>query len=165
MRAITVTAAALLATATLAACSDRVDTVSGQAAPVTAAPATSAPAPNHTATTHAATTPPPAGSAKTTTGAPAPKKACPVTAATLYRALKADKSMWDRTATPTGLEKATCAEGYATAITIVKNVDPAGVLFKYDPATAAWKPLNLGSGGYCEGYVKQSLAQRLGNGC
>jgi hypothetical protein len=164
MRAITVTAAALLATAALAACSDRVDTVSGEAAPVTAAPAGSA-APAPTVTTPAATTPPAAGSAKTTTGAAAPKKACPVTAATLYRALKADKSMWDRTATPTGLEKATCAEGYATAITIVKNVDPAGVLFKYDPATAAWKPLNLGSGGYCEGYVKQSLAQRLGNGC
>jgi hypothetical protein len=163
MRALAATAALFAAAASLAACSSSIDKVGGEAAPVTATATT--PAITAPATTAPAATATGASPSKAPTSADTKKGACPVSNATLYAALKADKQMWERVADPTGLQDATCADGYATAMSIAGNVDPAGILFKYDTAKSAWKPLNLGSGGYCEGYVSASLAARLGNGC
>ncbi|MEV4351346.1 hypothetical protein AB0J83_43375 [Actinoplanes sp. NPDC049596] len=180
MRAITATVALALAGLTLAAC-DTPEHVSTAAAPVaTASPVapsiseTTAPPASGTTASPTSESPTSASStaasppvATATRGSTGPRAAdpCPVTAKVLYRALRADKNMSERTAPATGLQSATCYQGFATAKTIVENVDPAGVLFKYDPDTRVWRPINLGSGGYCEGYTSAVIAQRLGNGC
>ncbi|XVV09308.1 hypothetical protein ACQP2X_31245 [Actinoplanes sp. CA-131856] len=185
MRALTATTVAIAAFAVtaLAAC-DSPEHVDGVAAPVTTTspaaaaanstvPASAAPTSSPTAT--ATTTKPtatadaePTATAKTSSTAP-PRDAnpCPVSAAVLYKALRADKDMSARTTPTVALKNETCYQGYATAITIVegKNVQPAGVLFKYDTEARTWRPLNLGSGGYCEGYTSAAISKRLGNGC
>lgn len=161
---------AVLITAALTACAKQVDVVDGAAAPAidptsAAAPAatpTSAAAPatkltSRTPDTAKSSTPTDAGVTKTS-------GACPASAATLYKALRNDDDMYERTANPTGLKNPTCTGSYATATTVVQgDIDPAGVLFKYQNGT--WRPINLGSGGYCDGYTSAAVAERLGNGC
>ncbi|MFF5076770.1 hypothetical protein ACFY36_06945 [Actinoplanes sp. NPDC000266] len=176
MRALTATitlAVAVFAVIGLAAC-DGPEHVNGVAAPVTttsaAAAAATSTVPTSTAPTSAptvtATTAKPTATAKTS-APPRDANPCPVSAAVLYKALRADKDMSARTRPTVALKDETCYQGYATAITIVegKNVQPAGLLFEYDTEARTWRPLNLGSGGYCEGYTSAAISKRLGNGC
>ncbi|XVU22119.1 hypothetical protein ACQPZJ_33275 [Actinoplanes sp. CA-054009] len=170
MRALTATLALAATGLALAACTNP-EHVSGAAAPVTTATAAAAATPSATASTAAPATTDssePAATvapASTTTASPRVTDPCPVTSAVLYKALKADKDMFGRTAKASGLKSPTCYQGYATAKTIVENLDSSGVLFRYDTETRAWRPLNLGSGGYCEGYAPAAIAKHLGNGC
>ncbi|GAA2645355.1 hypothetical protein [Paractinoplanes durhamensis] len=162
MRTFAVAAAVFLAAASLAACDSSVDTVDGQAAPVTA---TTTAAATTAATTAAATTTTPATATSSSAKPPAAKSPCPVTAAVLDKALKNDAAWTDRVPSDTHLTEVTCTGGWATGMSIVKDVDPAGILFKYNTATGAWKPVNMGSGGYCDGFTSVAVATKLGNGC
>ncbi|SNY48813.1 hypothetical protein [Paractinoplanes atraurantiacus] len=178
MRAFTAILALAATSLALAAC-DSPEHVDGVAAPVTttspAATASTSAVPTSSPTATATTVKPtatvdaePTATAKASaTAPPRDTNPCPVSAAVLYKALRADKDMSARTKPTVALKDETCYQGYATAITIVegKNVQPAGVLFEYDTEARTWRPLNLGSGGYCEGYTSAAVSKRLGNGC
>jgi hypothetical protein len=102
---------------------------SGQPAPATIASPTAAP------TTAPAPTTPAAG--------------CPVTAATLEAAFTANAELAGAIVLGGGFARITCYHDYAVAHTTPTNVDPALVLFAYDPATGVWRALTGGTAVPC----------------
>ncbi|MDI1464667.1 hypothetical protein QEZ54_27220 [Catellatospora sp. KI3] len=133
-------ATALIAVTT--ACSEGAGTAAG-ATPSAAAPAS------------------PAASPSTDTG-------CPPDVNLMYEALKATPAVFDEIdKSVTGIGEPRCAEGWSTAMTVVKNADPLVVLFRYDPATGKWTPVAVGSDGVCDGAVKvpETVQAKLHQGC
>ncbi|MEV6520645.1 hypothetical protein AB0M43_01720 [Longispora sp. NPDC051575] len=91
---------------------------------------------------------------------------CPVTADALMTALKAKGSdIYTRAASPAALHKVSCHEKFAVAATVPDGEhQPSRIAFGYDSASTTWRPLNLGSSGFCAGYVPDHLAANLA-GC
>jgi hypothetical protein len=88
---------------------------------------------------------------------------CPVDAITLYAALRSgDQSYYDRAANPAALANPVCVDGFAVAKTVPAPERQATlILFVFDRAAAAWRPLNLGSADLCDSQVPSDVAARL----
>ncbi|MGA8112824.1 MAG: hypothetical protein WCA46_04080 [Actinocatenispora sp.] len=86
---------------------------------------------------------------------------CPVDAATLLAALK-ESDIYGRSGDPDDLKDVECYRGYAVAGAVRRDNDPEyqapGILFGYSEPDSAWRALNLGSLGYCDGYVPADVA-------
>jgi hypothetical protein len=95
-----------------------------------------------------------------------PGEGCPVTVETLLSALrKSDTDVFDRAARPDGLRNPVCYRGYAAAGTVPDGKSqPSRIVFGLDAGTATWRPLNVGSADYCDGYVPSDIAAHL-DGC
>jgi hypothetical protein len=72
--------------------------------------------------------------------------------------------MYDKAGSPSALEAPACVTGFAVA----KDVDnpsggePGYVLFRYNATKQTWTPVNVGTSGFCKGYVTPaSLASSL----
>jgi hypothetical protein len=87
---------------------------------------------------------------------------CPVSADTLLTALKRSSI---KVRVPASLIDIVCYQNYANAWTPLEEFSRAGIVFRYDVGTGTWSALNIGSGGYCEGYVPREIAAHLGAGC
>lgn len=111
----------------------------------------------------------PATPPATSAAAPAPvDDGCPPDVNLLYEWLKATPAIVDEIdSSLTGLQKPTCADGWAAARTVVKNADPVLVLFKRDPETGRFDPVAAGTDGVCDGAVKvpAKTQAKLGPGC
>ncbi|MGY0231955.1 hypothetical protein [Longispora urticae] len=120
--------------------------------------ATASPAPTATTATTATTSPAPQ-SGVTDIG-------CPATPDVLLAALKAKGSdIYTRAASPAALHDVSCHEKFAVAATVPDGQhQPSRIVFGYDAASRSWRPLNLGSSGFCAGYVPDHLAANLA-GC
>ncbi|GHJ47789.1 hypothetical protein Cs7R123_51310 [Catellatospora sp. TT07R-123] len=93
---------------------------------------------------------------------------CPPDVNLMYESLKATPAVFDEIdKSVTGIGEPKCAEGWSTAMTVVKNADPLVVLFRYDPATGKWTPVAVGSDGVCDGAVKvpDAVQAKLHPGC
>jgi hypothetical protein len=91
-------------------------------------------------------------------------QACPVTVATLEAALKASKdTTFSSIAGKATLDRLECYQTFAVLRSTLKqaNAQPSWLVFGYDPATRAWKPLNGGSAGPCKGHVPDDVAKHL----
>ncbi|MEV6525095.1 hypothetical protein AB0M43_24375 [Longispora sp. NPDC051575] len=136
--------------------------------PRTAQPHTTTPAASAAASPTGTVTPPTAGATTRPTTAPpgAPTTGCPATAETLLAALRAPGSDVDtRAAHPAALHQVSCHERFAVASTVPDGQhQPSRIVFGYDAASTTWRPLNLGSSGFCAGYVPDHLAANLA-GC
>ena len=88
--------------------------------------------------------------------------ACPVSEEALFAALKADVAFYQRAGKPTALYHVTCYDNYATVGAEIDGRKLQGaIFFGYDPATMTWRPLNMGSAGYCKGYVSPEIASHF----
>ncbi|GAA0924967.1 hypothetical protein [Virgisporangium aurantiacum] len=156
----------IAAGAALAACDPAPTTTSGPTAPPTTTPpttATTAASPANTATD----TPPPTSTRTPTPGNADAPDACPVSAQTLLGVLKGT-DIAHRGGDPTALEGVSCYKNYAYARDADKTQthERAYFLFGYVRPGNRWIPLNLGTGGVCEGYVlDKAVRDRLGEGC
>ncbi len=76
---------------------------------------------------------------------------CPVTAESLLAVLRADPDgMYGRAGRPGALVEVVCHQGFAVARTPADGVsDAVSILFRLDPGTTEWRPLNLGSADFC----------------
>ncbi|MEU8074648.1 hypothetical protein AB0B31_04305 [Catellatospora citrea] len=118
----------------------------------------------------AASTPAPAVSAPADSPAPAASTddGCPPDVNLMYEWLKATPTIFNEIdKSVTGIGEPKCADGWSTAMTVVKNADPLVVLFKYEPNTGKWIPVGLGSDGVCDGAVKvpEAVQAKLHPGC
>lgn len=88
---------------------------------------------------------------------------CPVDAATLYKALRSgDQSYYIRAASPAALATPVCVEGFAVAETVpAPERQAALILFVFDRAAAAWRPINLGNADLCDSQVPSDVAAQL----
>ncbi|MGA8112826.1 MAG: hypothetical protein WCA46_04090 [Actinocatenispora sp.] len=88
---------------------------------------------------------------------------CPVTAGTLLAALR-ESEIYRRLGEPDDLTDVECYRGYAVAVT-VRGDDPegqaTGIVFGYYEARSYWVALNLGSDGYCDGYVPPDISSHF----
>jgi hypothetical protein len=84
----------------------------------------------------------------------------------LLAALKKDSDLSSRSVGADGvLDQVDCYKGFATAKVFVKGEPRDGrVLFGYDESTGTWRPLNIGSANFCEGYVPSDIAKHF-EGC
>jgi hypothetical protein len=89
--------------------------------------------------------------------------ACPVNGGTLQAALKASSSdIYARAGKPATLINPVCYRQYATASTAPDGKSqPSTILFGFDSASRAWRPLNLGSSEFCTGLVPADVAAHL----
>jgi hypothetical protein len=115
-------------------------------------------------------TPSPSSGQPTATGSATPRaaassaaaQACPVSGATLLAALKEGSTdIYRRSGSPATLTDVACYHNYATGWTPIGASQSTGIVFGYDAAAGRWRPLNLGSGGFCEGYVARDIAEHL----
>jgi hypothetical protein len=93
---------------------------------------------------------------------------CPPDVNLMYEWLKDTPAIFNEIdKSVTGIGEPKCAEGWSTAMTVVKNADPLVVLFKYEPNTGRWIPIGLGSDGVCDGAVKvpEAVQAKLHPGC
>lgn len=93
---------------------------------------------------------------------------CPPDVNLMYEWLKATPAIFGEIdKSVTGIGEPKCADGWATAMTVVTNADPLMVLFKYEPASKMWIPVGLGSDGVCDGAVKvpAEVQPKLHPGC
>jgi hypothetical protein len=97
----------------------------------------------------------------TQTTATAPAPACPVNAATLETAFKANTALASAIVLGGGLDRITCYQNYAVAHTTPTTVDPAVVLFVYDPATRTWSAVTAGTAMSCGQYVPPAVIAQL----
>jgi hypothetical protein len=111
---------------------------------------------------HPASPPPPAKPP----AAASTNAACTVSTDTLTSALKASSDQrFSAIATYALLTEPECYQGFASARAEPKQAGQASrVLFGYDTATKAWRPLNVGSAGYCEGFAPDAVAVHF-TGC
>ena len=66
----------------------------------------------------------------------------------------------------TGLEEPKCYQGWSTSRVVVKNADPALILFKLEPSTGKWIPVAAGTDGVCDTQqVPADIKAKLGPGC
>ncbi|GAA4251639.1 hypothetical protein GCM10022255_045050 [Dactylosporangium darangshiense] len=87
---------------------------------------------------------------------------CPVTVATLLSALRDSPDFYHGEARPAALRDVACASGYATAGTVYDEApQPSQIVFGFDAANSHWRPLNVGSGDICEGFVPSDVARKL----
>ncbi|WP_327004780.1 hypothetical protein OHA72_58785 [Dactylosporangium sp. NBC_01737] len=85
-----------------------------------------------------------------------------MTAAGLLAALKAaGDGAYRRYGSPATLDRVACYQGYATGWTPPGEGPGGGILFHYETATGTWRPPNVGSGGFCEGYAAREIADHL----
>ncbi|MEV6931693.1 hypothetical protein AB0M46_45380 [Dactylosporangium sp. NPDC051485] len=98
-------------------------------------------------------------------GSPATRPAadpCPVSAAALLSALHDSPDFYQRAAKPAALQDVACASGYAIAGTAYDGQhQTTQIVFNFDPTGARWRPLNLGSADFCEGFVPNDIAPKL----
>lgn len=88
--------------------------------------------------------------------------ACPASTDTLLAALRKDTDFNARAGKPTKLQDVACYDRYATTGASSGSTEMQGrILFGYDVDTKTWRPLNLGSGGYCEGHTSHEIASQL----
>jgi uncharacterized membrane protein len=72
--------------------------------------------------------------------------------------------MYDKAGSPSALEAPVCVPGFAAAkdADTASGGEPGYVLFRQNVATNTWKPVSVGTSGYCKGFVKPaSLASNL----
>jgi hypothetical protein len=132
--------------------------VGASQAPASGAAAPAAP------TTAATTDRKPARSAVVPSASESAATGCPSTAETLLAALRGDQTdMFARAGSPAALVDATCYQGYAVARTAPDGQhDPVGILFRFDPGTSGWRPMNLGSADFCGGVPATTAAHLPG---
>lgn len=108
----------------------------------------------------------PVASPAPTTPGPA-TDGCPPDLNLLYERLKATPAIKDvLPESLSGLEEPKCHQGWAMARTVVKNADPAFVLFKLDTGTGRWNPVAAGTDAICDGFqVPPAVSEKLGVGC
>jgi len=104
-----------------------------------------------------------AGTSASATASPIPSAAqgCPVDTATLTQAFQANTSLAEAIVLGAGLRQVTCYQNYATALTTPSQVDAAAVLFRFDPATAAWTAVTGGTDVDCTGTVPADVIAHL----
>jgi len=99
---------------------------------------------------------------------PAPKPSgseapgCPVDVPTLEQAFKASAKVADNFVLGKGLKDPSCYSGYATAVTQPTNMDPAVILFRFDPAQNGWAAV-IGGIDICHLAVPEWISTRLDN--
>lgn len=132
-----------------------VATQTGAAAPAAKPVATTASTAAKPVATTAPTTAKPRAATEPTAAKPAgtPTTGCPVTGDTLLSVLRDDTGgMYERAGTPAALVEPACFEGYAVARTASDGRhDRVSIVFTYDVAATAWRPINLGSADFCTG--------------
>jgi hypothetical protein len=105
-----------------------------------------------------------ARSAADASSSPTATPGCPVAAQTLLTALRADNTgLFSRAGKPAALDPPTCYRGYSVARTTPDGQhQPARVLFQFDAATLHWRPIDVGSGGFCTGVPADVVAHLPG---
>jgi hypothetical protein len=145
--------------AALAACDKAPTATSGSRTPPTTTTTSASPADTPTTS--------PTATRTSTTGVADTPDACPVSAQTLLGVLKGT-DIGHRGGDPSTLEDVSCYKNYAFAYDADKtqNRQHSYFLFGYVRPGNQWIPLNLGSGGVCEGFVlDKAVRDRLGEGC
>jgi hypothetical protein len=90
---------------------------------------------------------------------------CPVTARVLLKNLRKSAAYQDGDVAATKkLTKVHCYQGYATALTHPKELDPLTVVFRYGAVKKNWKLINFGSSQVCDGVVPDKVKSHL-TGC
>jgi hypothetical protein len=97
-------------------------------------------------------------------GAAAGASVGPHTGGLVQRRLLRDSTsdIYDRAGRPAHLRGAACYGGFAVAGTVPDGKSqPSRLVFAFDAATNTWRPLNVGSGGICDGFVPDAAAKHL----
>jgi hypothetical protein len=112
-----------------------------------------------------ATTTAPAASAKPSATPTA--DACPPDVNLMFEWLKSTKVIMDQLPSGvTGLEEPKCYQNWSMSRIVVKNADPALILFKLEPTTGKWIPVAAGTDNICDAQqVPADVQAKLGPGC
>jgi hypothetical protein len=112
-------------------------------------------------------TPPSASDIFSSQVPPPPADACPPDVNLMYEWLKTTPAIMDKLPKETtGLMEPKCSQGWSMAQIVVKNADPAYVLFKLDPGTGKWIPVAAGTDSVCDTFgVPAETQAKLGPSC